>query len=461
MGGVWTVDARWRFLVAVVVSVFAFAGTAQATPLFLSAINISDPGADGFEPQVAVDSSGNVHAVFTRSDGTHFRIQYATRTPNGAWSSAITLSDAGQNASQPQVDIDPSGNLLVMWTRFDGTNVRVQAAFKPSGGSFGAPVSVSDPGFDADAPQLDFANNGRAIAVWSRFDGTKLRVQASIREAGPSGSFQNEVTLSEPGQDAFRPQSAAGPNVDANGVIVWTRSDGTNQRVQSARRRDYVGYVRPTSAGAVRVSLTPAYDQCTTSNANRIHGPAFPGALPSCNPPVKTSTTLTVGTPGANQFTANPNSIGSVRWKAILGNTATEANEADVQAIVKITDVRNDNATGTDYTGLLGVRTDLQITDQRNAAEQPEAGTTNTFPLEYALQCVSTASTTIGGECTATTSMNALMPGAALERKRAIWAMPQTTVRDAGPNGTGYASCPPTCGDGDEKVFMRQGLFIP
>jgi hypothetical protein len=35
-------------------------------------------------------------------------------------------------------------------------------------------------------------------------------------------------------------------------------------------------------------------------------------------------------------------------------------------------------------------------------------------------------------------------------------------VLDPGANGTGFDSgCPPTCGDGDETVFMRQGIFIP
>ena len=37
----------------------------------------------------------------------------------------------------------------------------------------------------------------------------------------------------------------------------------------------------------------------------------------------------------------------------------------------------------------------------------------------------------------------------------------QVIVKDAGPNGTGLASCPPTCGDGDETQFLRQGIFIP
>jgi hypothetical protein len=449
---------RWHFLVAVVVSVFAFAGTAQASPTYLSAINISAAGEDGFEPQVGVDGTGQVHAVWTRSDGSVFRIQYSTRTANGNWSAPINISDPGQPASQPQLDVDSSGNVLVVWTRSDGTNLRVQAIFKTVGGGFNTPVTVSDPGFDASRPQVDFDNSGKAIAVWQRFDGSFLRVQASIRNPGAAGTFLPEVTLSEPGQDAFNPEQAAGPNVDANGVVVWTRSDGTKLRVQSSRRRDVVGYARPKGATPARFALVPAYNACTPGTANRIHGTPLTG--PSCNPPVRPSTVLTVGSPDANTFTAAANSVSSVKYKVITGNASTEANEADVEAIIKIDDVRN-NPSGTDYTGRLGMSVNTQITDQRNSGEQPDPGTTQVFPLQWSVQCVATVSTTTGGACNTTTSMNAILPGAVLEIKRTIWELGQSTVRDAGPNGTGYAACPPTCGDGDESTFMRQGIFVP
>jgi hypothetical protein len=453
------VVSRWHFLVAVVVvSVFAVGGTAYATPTYLSAINISDAGQDGFEPQVINDPSGNVHAVWTRSDGVNFRIQYSTRTPSGSWSAPINLSDATQSASQPQIDADTSGNLLVVWTRSDGTNLRIQATFKSSGGSFSTPVNISDPGFDANEPQVDFDGSNKAIAVWSRFDGSNLRVQASTRTAGPSGVFSNEVTLSEGGQDAFDAQIDAGPNSDANAVIVWTRSDGTKLRVQSSRRRDVVGYPRPKGASALRVPMVPAYQQCNVGSANRTHGPGL--VFPSCNPPVRSSSVLTVGSPdvAGNGFPAN--SVSSVRWKVIPGQAATEANEADVQAIVAVTDVRN-HPSNTDYTGPVGIRANLQITDHQNSPEQPEPGTTQVFPLEFPVQCIATADTTRGSNCNSTTSMNAILPGSAEEIKRSIWEIGQTVVRDAGPNGTGYAACPPTCGDGDETVYMRQGIFVP
>lgn len=455
---------RWHFLVVVVVSVFAFATTAQAAPVFLSAIDISDAGQDGFGPQVDSDSSGNVHALWTRSDGTNPRIQYSTRTPSGPWSAPVNISGAGQGASEPQLALDPSNNILAVWSRSDGTNLRIQAAFKPSGGSFGTPVTVSDPGFDAFEPQLDLDDSGKAIVVWSLFDGTNIRTQATTRTAGAGGVFANEVTLSAAGQDANDPVASAGPNVDVNGVAVWYRHDGANFRVQSSRRRDVVGYPRPAGASPLRASLVPAYDPC--NSPNRIHGPSL--VHPSCNPPSRSSAVLTVGTPDANGFPAS--SVSSVRFKVTTGNPATEANEADVVAIIKVDDVRcavtstpacPSATVGTDYTGRVGISVNLQITDQRNAAEQPEHGTVQTFPLAWSVQCASTVETGKGGNCSTTTSLNAILPGAVLETKRTIWEMGQVTVRDAGPNGTGYAACPPTCGDGDEATFMRQGIFIP
>ncbi len=441
-------------LAALALALLSFASSAQATPTFLSAINISDAGQDGFEPDVAVDPSGNVVAVWTRSDGSFFRIQSSNRTANGSWAPAVTISDPGQSASNPDVAIDNSGNALVAWSRTDGTNIRIQTSFRPFGGSFAAPVTISDPGFDATKPAIDFDNSGKALLTWQRFDGTKLRVQATTRTAGAGGTFANENTLSQGGEDAFNPQADAGPNVDANGVIAWTRSDGANLRVQSARRRDVNGYPRAKGATPVRFSLVPAFNQCTASN--RTHGPSL--TFPSCNPPVRSSGPLTIGTVDANG--AGSNMEGSVRLRVIPGNAATEADEADVDVIVSITDVRNNPAL-TDYVGNVMAEMPLQITDNQNSDEQPEPGTTQQFPFRWAVPCVATVDATKGATCSSTTTADALVPGSVVEIKRSMWELGQMVIKDAGPNGTGLAACPPTCGDGDETNFLKQGIFIP
>ena len=175
-------------------------------------------------------------------------------------------------------------------------------------------------------------------------------------------------------------------------------------------------------------------------------------------PPQTSSSVLTVGSPDANGFAANFS--GFVKYSVIVGDPATEANEADIRLNVSLTDIRN-KPSGSDYVGRVLATAAVQITDQNNAAETPEPGTTQAFKYEFPVDCVATALATIGSACAVNTTANALVPGTVLENKRTIWEIGQVSVKDAGPNGTGYASCPPTCGDGDETTFLRAGVFVP
>ena len=437
------------------VAIFAWAAPASATPVFLSPIYVSDAGEDAFEPQVVIDPSGNEHHIWTRYDGTNTRIQYRLRDQAGNFGSVQTVSAAGQDASQPDIDVDPDGDAVAVWTRSDGTHLRVEAAARPAGGSFGSVQVVSAAGQNTDQPRVSLDDSGKAVAVWIRYDvgasGNGV-IQSAIRPAG--GSFGGVQAISDEGQVTIDPQVDSGPAVDSNAVVIWSRSDGSTLRVQSARRRDVTGFPRPKGAGPLRASLVPAYNECTS--ANRTHGPAL--AFPSCNPPVRSSGPLTVGSPDANGFAAN--SVSFVRYSVLGGDPSSPPDEADVSISVSITDVRN-HPSGSDYSGQLLVTSPLTITDNNNAAETPEPATTQEQPFEFPVQCTVTVDTTRGGECNVTTTYDALIPGAVTERQRAIWALGQIQVKDAGPNGTGYASCPPTCGDGDETVFLRQGIFVP
>jgi hypothetical protein len=254
--------------------------------------------------------------------------------------------------------------------------------------------------------------------------------------------------------EAFEPTIATGGNADANAAAVWTGSDGLTLRIQSSRRRDVTGFPRPRGATPIRVSLVPAYAQCASSN--RTHG--APLAFPSCAPPNMSSSVLTIGSPDANGFVANFS--GSVRFIVVAGDPATESDEADVKLVVSLSDIRN-NPSGSDYVGRVLATSDFQTTDQNNAAETPEPGTAQSFKYEFPVDCVATAITTSGSTCSLNTTADALVPATVLESKRAIWEIGQVSIKDAGPNGTGYASCPPTCGDGDEATFLREGVFVP
>jgi hypothetical protein len=198
-------------------------------------------------------------------------------------------------------------------------------------------------------------------------------------------------------------------------------------------------YPRPRGATPLLTRLVPAFEQCTSSN--RTHGP--PLAFGSCNPPQQASDELTVGTADSNGRPTKAE--GSLRVDAVAGAPATPADEADVQLTLTITDVRRrDNLA--DYTGQVHPRLPLRVTDRNNtpAPAGLNQATGMDTELSFDVPCAATADTTIGSTCDATTSLEAVVPGAVTEGKRAIWELGQARVDDA-----------------SGAPFMVQGLFVP
>jgi hypothetical protein len=206
------------------------------------------------------------------------------------------------------------------------------------------------------------------------------------------------------------------------------------------------GYARPKGATPLRASLVPAYEACTS--ANRTHGP--PLAFPSCNPPKQTSHSLTVGTIDANGKAAK--SVGVARYDVVVGNPSTPADEADVALTVQITDVRNQSDL-TDYTGELEASSTLRITDRANGASGTESGTVEDIRLPATVPCSATSGPDEGGECSLSTTLEALTPGIAVEGKRAIWQLGRVEVYDGGSDGVAS-----TAGN---TLFALQGVFVP
>jgi len=182
------------------------------------------------DPQIAIAPDGAATAVWRRSNGTNFIVQAATRPPGGSFGAAVDLSATGQSAFDPRIAIAPDGTATAVWQRFNGANNIIQAAARPSGGSFGAPVDLSATGQDAFRPQIEIAPDGTATAVWYRSNGANFIVQAATRP--PGGSFGAAVDLSATGQGAFDPQIAIAP--DGAATAVWYRSNGANDVIQSA-----------------------------------------------------------------------------------------------------------------------------------------------------------------------------------------------------------------------------------
>jgi hypothetical protein len=267
---------------------------------------------------------------------------------------------------------------------------------------------------------------------------------APIRDAGPA------ATSSPPGHPfpaPLFPPALMPPlhTTAAPGTALARSPDGPLDAGAYEHAGGTVGYPRPLGATPVRVSLTPAYRQCT--GPNRQHG--APLASGSCGPPQPASSRLTVG--------SEPNGLpagarGSVRYGVLAGDPGTTANEADVSVRTTLTDVRR-QGTLADYTGELAVEQPMQITDRFNGPSQAEPATVQPGVMRFAVPCVATASP-VGGTCSLQSSFNAIVPGSVVEGKRAVWELQGVAVFDGGADGQAATT-------GDNTLFQRQGVFVP
>jgi hypothetical protein len=223
---------------------------------------------------------------------------------------------------------------------------------------------------------------------------------------------------------------------------------------------------RPKGATPFRASLVPAYNAC--ASPNRTHG--TPLAFPSCNPPVQTSTSLTIGSPDANG--AGANSVGSIRIAVVAGAPGLPE-DSDVSITSNATDIRckagvaacgaANAADGADYTGEVQANAQIRITDHWNAVAPgggPDAATVIDIPFPVNAPCTSSGSTATGSTCAVTTTANAVVGGpgpwadpAVKDTKRAVIEISQLQVTDGGTDGV-VATTPNT-------LFEVQGIFIP
>jgi len=225
--------------------------------------------------------------------------------------------------------------------------------------------------------------------------------------------------------------------VRRHGSVSLTGATGIRGRPTSWLAIPENAYPRPKGATPVRVSLVPAYRECTAPD--RTHGPPLDSG--SCAGPQLASANLTVGTPDANAKPAL--SSGFLRMQTLPGAPGG-ADDTDVDLLFVMEDVFTGSLD--DYSGELRVRIPLRITDKDNTPDPGGLGaaTVEDAPLEMVVSCTPVPDPNQGSTCTSQTTVDAVVPGAAAEAKRMVWELGRVEVYDGG-----------------DTLFATQGIFIP
>jgi hypothetical protein len=247
---------------------------------------------------------------------------------------------------------------------------------------------------------------------------------------------------------------------------------------------------RPEGATPLNFRLVPAFAQCPGSvPAGMTHG--SPLAVPSCSPPDEQSNFLTVNAPdrpAPYNTAADGTGLVTLKVTCLVPGTTTQVtgpnanppcndpgDQIDVRITTASTGVRCVSvsggcaAAGGLYSGKVIGSWTIRITDHFNLRAPnppgPDCSDTNScvatavdIPFDVGVQCTA-------GACNSATSADLIIPGFALEQKRAVVALGATQVQDAGVDGdlAGGFGCPPTCSQNgaDHNVAFQQGLFAP
>ncbi|UCE91100.1 MAG: hypothetical protein JSV90_06670 [Methanobacteriota archaeon] len=187
-----------------------------------------------FGPQVAVDGSGRVTAVWHQDDGTRYNI-YANRYVVGTgWGTAKLIeTDNSGGAYSADVAVDDSGNATAVWHQYDGTrnNVWSNRYVVGTGWSVATLIETDNTGY-AESPQVAVDDSGNATAVWHQYDGTRYSIWSNRYVIGTGWTGETLIETDNTG-NAFFPKVT----VDRSGDVtaVWHQDDGTRYNIWANR----------------------------------------------------------------------------------------------------------------------------------------------------------------------------------------------------------------------------------
>ncbi len=172
---------------------------------------LSNAGVDASEQSVMMDPQGNCVAIWLENS----TLQSAIKPLGNSWSAIDTISSSG--ASQPQLGLEGNGNAIAIWSQ----NGIIQSSSLPLNGTWSTPISLSNSG--ASYPQISVDSSGNAAAVWVRNN----LIESSILLSGGNWPSSPSIISSA---DATQPEVALGGGTIA---AVWQTSTDTIQAATS------------------------------------------------------------------------------------------------------------------------------------------------------------------------------------------------------------------------------------
>jgi hypothetical protein len=222
----------WLLLapLALLLLLLAFAGRAEAGAWGPS-VAVSTVGQESEHPRLGSDAAGDQVAVWERVAATNeWVVEAAVRPAGGSWSAPVEVSAVAQGPRNPTVAVNAAGDAIVVWQQGTPSGTGIMAARGDASGSWGAAETVSV-GFDLGRPMVGIDNGGNAVAAWrEELPNTEYGTGVKVLEGGSWGSLQTYGPISASYDDRRLAVDPAGDAVLLNSyegaIEVVSRSAG-------------------------------------------------------------------------------------------------------------------------------------------------------------------------------------------------------------------------------------------
>jgi len=261
---VWTVTA---LLMAITFSSEAAgdAGTQHSSGWGMAEIIETDDGSSG-HPDVDMDAEGNAMAVWELYESTYYHVCTNRYVKGSGWGEVEYIDTLSLARPYPRVSLDNGGNATAVWVDSNGVDLEIVACRYTKGQGWGKNTILDTSSNEAFYPGVDMDDNGNAMAVWYRSDGTNYSIYSSYYKVGTGWGSALLVETSNTGH-AYHPVIALAP--DGKGICVWHQEDSGRKDIWTNMFDPYSGWGTPGTLETedVEDAFSPSLDMDDGGNA--------------------------------------------------------------------------------------------------------------------------------------------------------------------------------------------------
>src|SRR2546422_824408 len=195
----------------------------QAQVAFSPPQNVSSNPGTSYLSQIAVDSTGSINIVWLDNTPGNYDIFFSRSSDGGAtFSTPENLSNDPGDSENPQIVVDSTGNINVVWQDNPPGNWQILFTRSSDGGAtFSTPKNISNDPRGAGNPYMAVDSGGNINVAWVSSPTVLPNIISFSRSSDGGATFSTPITLST------MPSGDAQIAIDSSGNInvVWTFSD--------------------------------------------------------------------------------------------------------------------------------------------------------------------------------------------------------------------------------------------